>query len=157
MAPHVRAICLVVNYIDGQVPDTEIKTHEVEFSNGCRVIAVLATPESARSYHDEVVPGEFAFHQDARNIYETAGPSTTRGYSLSFISTPNGKTGASLNTDIGVGTHRAGSELAFDAIGLGLDYCGKRCEDDDGNHPSIHESLSGLHGSRSIAQASTRS
>jgi phage FluMu gp28-like protein len=36
---------------------------------------------------------EFAFHLDARKVYEAIEPSITRGYSLEIISTPNGQQG----------------------------------------------------------------
>jgi phage FluMu gp28-like protein len=36
---------------------------------------------------------EFAFHQDARAIYQAIAPSIARGYTLEIISTPNGQQG----------------------------------------------------------------
>ena len=53
----------------------------------------MANPDSARSYEGDVVLDEFAFHLDARKVYEAIEPSITRGYSIEIISTPNGQRG----------------------------------------------------------------
>jgi phage FluMu gp28-like protein len=93
VAPHVRAIGILASYHQGYVPQTSIYKQECQFSNGSRIIALTANPDSARSYEGEVVLDEFAFHLDARKVYEAIEPSITRGYSLEIISTPNGQQG----------------------------------------------------------------
>jgi phage FluMu gp28-like protein len=93
VAPHVRAVGAVANYIDAALPDSSIYKHEVTFGNGSRIIALPASPDTARSYEGNVLLDEFAFHRDPRRIYEAIEPTITRGYSLSIISTPNGQQG----------------------------------------------------------------
>jgi phage FluMu gp28-like protein len=93
VAPHVRAIGILANYHQGYVPQTSIFKQECQFSNGSRIIALTANPDSARSYEGDVILDEFAFHIDARKVYEAIEPSITRGYSLEVISTPNGQQG----------------------------------------------------------------
>jgi phage FluMu gp28-like protein len=93
VAPHVRAIGILASYHQGYVPRTSIHKQECELSNGSRIIALTANPDSARSYEGDVVLDEFAFHLDARKVYEAVEPSITRGYSLEVISTPNGQQG----------------------------------------------------------------
>lgn len=94
VAPHVRAIGAAAEYLHSEMTESSIFKEEVQFGNGSRILAFPANPETARSYEGDVVLDEFAFHQDARKIYEAIGPSITRGYSLSVISTPNGQQGA---------------------------------------------------------------
>lgn len=93
VAPHVRAIGILASYHQGYIPQTSIHKQECLLSNGSRIIALTANPDSARSYEGDVVLDEFAFHQDARKVYEAIEPSITRGYGLEIISTPNGQQG----------------------------------------------------------------
>src|SRR5262249_43569944 len=44
------------------------------------IIALTANPDSARSTEGDVILDEFAFHLDARKIYEAIEPSITRGF-----------------------------------------------------------------------------
>jgi phage FluMu gp28-like protein len=94
VAPHVRSIGIVNQLVEGSLPGTSIFKEEIQFSNGSKIIALPANPATARSYEGDVVLDEFAFHQDARKIYEAIEPSITRGYKLAIISTPNGQQGA---------------------------------------------------------------
>jgi phage FluMu gp28-like protein len=91
--PHVQAAGVVAQHINAELPSTSIYTHEVAFGNGSRIIAFSSSPDTARSFEGHVLLDEFAFHRDARKIYEAIGPSITRGYSLSILSTPNGQQG----------------------------------------------------------------
>ena len=93
VAPHVRAIGILADYHQGYVPQTSSYKQECGLSNGSRIIALTANPDSARSYEGDVVLDEFAFHLDARKVYEAIEPSITRGYSIEIISTPNGQQG----------------------------------------------------------------
>jgi phage FluMu gp28-like protein len=93
VAPHIRAIGAIAKYTDTPFEGGAILTHEVQFGNGTRIIALPANPETARSYEGDIILDEFAFHQDARKIYEAIAPSITRGYSIELISTPNGQQG----------------------------------------------------------------
>jgi phage FluMu gp28-like protein len=93
VAPHIRAIGILASYHQGYIPQTSIYKQECQLSNGSRIIALTANPDSARSYEGDVLLDEFAFHLDARKVYEAIEPSITRGYSIEVISTPNGQQG----------------------------------------------------------------
>ena len=93
VAPHVRAAGILAEYRAIPVEGMSIFRHEVEFANGCRIIALPANPDTARSYEANVCLDEFAFHMDARAIYQAIAPSIARGYTLEIISTPNGQQG----------------------------------------------------------------
>ena len=51
---------------------TEKRQHQIEFSNGSRIIVLAANPDTARGYMGDVVLDEFAFHQDADKIFQSA-------------------------------------------------------------------------------------
>lgn len=93
VAPHLRAIGAIAEYHDAFFPGSSILEKRVILGNGSRVIALPANPETARSYGGDVLLDEFAFHLDARKIYEAIAPSITLGYELAIISTPNGQQG----------------------------------------------------------------
>ena len=77
-----------------QFQKTEKKQHEIEFPNGSRIIALAANPDTARGYTGDIVLDEFAFHQDADEIYKAAyGRMTNPGLQMRVISTPNGAQG----------------------------------------------------------------
>ena len=84
---------ILASHYQGYIPQTSIYKQECELCNGSRLVALTANPDSARSYEGDVVLDEFAFHLDARKVYEAIEPSITRGYSLEIISTPNGQQG----------------------------------------------------------------
>lgn len=94
VGPHCRAIGAVAQYVEGTIPGTSIQKQEVVFDNGSRIIALPANPATARSYEGDVLLDEFAFHQDAAEIYKAIGPSISRGFRVAIISTPNGQQGA---------------------------------------------------------------
>lgn len=94
VAPHMRAIGAIADYFDEPLEGSSIFKTGVQMGNGSRVIALPANPETARSYEGDILLDEFAFHMDARRIYESIAPSIARGYKLSIISTPNGQQGA---------------------------------------------------------------
>jgi phage FluMu gp28-like protein len=104
VAPHARSIGIVNQLVKGSLPGSSIFKEEIQFTNGSKIVALPANPATARSYEGDVVLDEFAFHQDARKIYEAIEPSITRGYKLAIISTPNGQQGAyyDLATEAGL-------------------------------------------------------
>lgn len=74
------------------VPEATYKTHEVHFPNGSRVVALSASPDSARGFGGNLLLDEFAFHKDSRAIWGSAFPVAARGnHKIRVISTPNGK------------------------------------------------------------------
>jgi len=93
VAPHIRAAGVVAEYFDEPFEGTSIFKKEARFGNGSRIIALPANPETARSYEGDILLDEFAFHLDARKIYEAIAPSIARGFKLGIISTPNGQQG----------------------------------------------------------------
>jgi phage FluMu gp28-like protein len=81
-------------YEGQQFQRTEKKQHEIQFPNGSRIIALAANPDTARGYTGDIVLDEFAFHQDAEEIYKAAyGRMTNPGYQMRVVSTPNGARG----------------------------------------------------------------
>jgi len=74
------------------VPEARYKTHEVHFPGGSRVVALSASPDSARGFGGNLLLDEFAFHRDSRAIWGSAFPVAARGgHKIRVISTPNGK------------------------------------------------------------------
>lgn len=72
--------------------DTNIKALEVELSNGSKITALPANPDTARGFSANVLLDEFAFHQDGRAIWKALFPVISKpGLKLRVISTPNGK------------------------------------------------------------------
>jgi phage FluMu gp28-like protein len=81
-------------YEGQQFQRTEKKQHEIHFPNGSRIIALAANPDTARGYTGDIVLDEFAFHQDAAEIFKAAyGRMTQPGLCLRVLSTPNGAQG----------------------------------------------------------------
>ncbi len=75
-----------------EVPDARYKTQEVHFPGGSRVVALSASPDSARGFGGNLLLDEFAFHADSRRIWGSAFPVAARGgHKIRVISTPNGK------------------------------------------------------------------
>jgi len=73
-----------------------IKSAEILFANGSRLIALPANPDTARGYSGNLILTEFAFHDDPDAIWRAIYPSITnplRGgeKKIRIISTPNGK------------------------------------------------------------------
>lgn len=67
------------------------KALEVSWSNGSRITALPANPDTARGFSANVFLDEFAFHQDSREIWKALFPVISNGYKLRVTSTPNGK------------------------------------------------------------------
>lgn len=73
---------------------TEKRQHQIEFSNGSRIIVLAGNPDTARGYTGDIVLDEFGFHQDASEIFKSAyGRMTQPGLCLRVLSTPNGAQG----------------------------------------------------------------
>ena len=73
---------------------TERRQHEISFGNGSRIIVLAANPDTARGYTGDIVLDEFAFHQDAAEIFKAAyGRMTQPGLCLRVLSTPNAAQG----------------------------------------------------------------
>ena len=73
---------------------TERRQHEISFGNGSRIVVLAANPDTARGYTGDIVLDEFAFHQDADEIFKAAyGRMTQPGLCLRVLSTPNAAQG----------------------------------------------------------------
>lgn len=77
----------------GYVDDIEITQSNITFPNKSRIMFLPAKPETVRGFSGNVMADEFAFHQDAKKIYASVYPSTTRGYRICVGSTPFGESG----------------------------------------------------------------
>ncbi|MEJ5351929.1 MAG: terminase family protein [Melioribacteraceae bacterium] len=71
--------------------DKSIKTFSIEFTNGKRINALSSNPKAFRSKGGKVVLDEFAFHNDAVQLWKAAKPVITWGYPLRILSTHKGK------------------------------------------------------------------
>ena len=73
----------------------DCRTSEVRFTNGSRILALPANPDTVRGYSANLVLDEFAFHERPDRIYEAIYPAISnplRGeLKLRIISTPAGR------------------------------------------------------------------
>lgn len=71
-----------------------LKSAEIRLSNGSRIIAIPANPNTARGYSANLTLDEFAFHENPDGIWRSIYPSISnplRGlYKVRVVSTPNG-------------------------------------------------------------------
>jgi phage FluMu gp28-like protein len=88
-------------------PEAVLKSAEVTFGNGSRVLALPANPDTARGFSANLVLDEFAFHGDSMAIWRAILPSVTNPLKgelkVRILSTPNGQGNAfySLWADAG--------------------------------------------------------
>lgn len=72
-----------------------LKSAEITWPNGSRIIAIPANPDTARGYSANLTLDEFAFHEKPDDIWRAIYPSISnplRGvYKLRIVSTPNGQ------------------------------------------------------------------
>ncbi|WP_155300171.1 phage terminase large subunit family protein [Deinococcus kurensis] len=71
--------------------ETAVKAFVVEFANGKRVHALSSNPKGFRSKGGKVVIDEFAFHEQADELWRAAAPSVLWGYPIRVFSSHNGK------------------------------------------------------------------
>lgn len=76
-------------------PETLIKSAEIRWGNGSRMVALPANPSTARGYSANLILDEFAFHDDPQAIWRGIYPSISnplkQKFKLRVISTANGK------------------------------------------------------------------
>ena len=88
-----RVARMVSDALELDKPDC--RTSEVRFSNGSRVLALPANPDTVRGYSANLVLDEFAFHERPDRIYEAIYPAISnplRGeLKIRIISTPAGR------------------------------------------------------------------
>ncbi|MEW5970233.1 MAG: terminase family protein [Pseudomonadota bacterium] len=63
----------------------------VRFANNTKICALSSSPKAFRSKGGKVVLDEFAFHQNADELWKAARPCITWGFPLRILSTHNGK------------------------------------------------------------------
>lgn len=72
-----------------------LKSAEIEWPNGSRIIAIPANPDTARGYSANLVLDEFAFHEQPDAIWRAIYPSISNPlkgtFRLRIVSTPNGQ------------------------------------------------------------------
>lgn len=75
--------------------DVLIKSAEVTFPNGARILGIPANPDTARGYSANLVLDEFAFHEKPDEIWRAIFPAISnplRGLKkVRVVSTPNGR------------------------------------------------------------------
>ena len=71
--------------------EKDIKALMIEFSNGTKIHALSSNPKAFRSKGGKVVLDEFAFHNNADELWNAARPCITWGYPLRILSTHNGQ------------------------------------------------------------------
>lgn len=105
-------------------PGALLKAGEIRWSNGSRLIALPARPQTVRGFSANLVLTEFAFHDDPEAIWRAIYPSISnplRGgkKKLRIISTPNGRDNlfAKLWHTSNYSTHRV---TIHDAVREGL-------------------------------------
>jgi phage FluMu gp28-like protein len=88
-----RVARVVCNALGMGTPDC--RNSEVRFSNGSRILALPANPDTVRGYSANLVLDEFAFHERPDRIYEAIYPAISnplRGeLKIRIISTPAGR------------------------------------------------------------------
>lgn len=71
--------------------DRDIKTYKIKFANGTYITALSSNPKGFRSKGGKVVLDEFAWHENAAELWKAAKPAITWGYPLRILSTHHGK------------------------------------------------------------------
>lgn len=69
----------------------DVKTFKIRFANGTYITALSSNPKSFRSKGGKVVLDEFAWHENADELWKAAKPAITWGYPLRILSTHHGK------------------------------------------------------------------
>lgn len=62
-----------------------MKSAEIKFANGSRIIAIPANPSTARGYSANIILDEFAYHEDPEKIWAAMFPSVTNPLAGTFL------------------------------------------------------------------------
>lgn len=75
--------------------DAELKSAEIRFTNGSRIIALPANPDTIRGMTGNLILDEFAFHRDDKAIWKAVFPMINSAFNgelkVRVVSTANGK------------------------------------------------------------------
>ena len=66
-----------------------LKSAEIRYANGSRIVAVPANPNTARGYSANVILDEFAYHEDPDKIWAAMFPSATNPLAGTFLARVN--------------------------------------------------------------------
>jgi phage FluMu gp28-like protein len=87
-------LVLAADVIERDSPEALMKSAEIRFPNGSRIIALPANPDTARGYSANLILDEFAIHRDGAAIWRAMYPSITnplkRQLKVRVMSTPKG-------------------------------------------------------------------
>lgn len=70
---------------DRQFAQALMKSAEISFGNGSRIVAIPANPSTARGYSANVILDEFAYHEDPDKIWAAMFPSQTNPLAGTFL------------------------------------------------------------------------
>ena len=70
---------------DREFAEALLKSAEIQFGNGSRIVAIPANPKTARGYSANVVLDEFAYHEDPDAIWRAMFPSITNPLAGTFL------------------------------------------------------------------------
>ncbi len=70
---------------DREFAEALLKSAEIRFGNGSRILAVPANPSTARGYSANIVLDEFAYHEDPDKIWAAMFPSVTNPLAGTFL------------------------------------------------------------------------
>ena len=121
---------------DRTASEALMRSAEIRWANGSRMIALPANPNTARGYSANLILDEFAFHEDPDRIWRGIYPSISNPlkgtFKLRIASTPNGKANKFFDLwdkDNGYSKHKttihdaraAGLPINIDELKAGLD------------------------------------
>ena len=91
----VQAFGMAMTFMEEREhPEALMKSAEIRFANGSRIIALPANPNTARGYTANLILDEFAIHRDGAEIWRALAPSITnplkRQLKVRVMSTPKG-------------------------------------------------------------------
>lgn len=69
----------------GGLAEGLLRSSEITFANGSRIIAIPANPSTARGYSSNTILDEFAYHEDPDAIWTAMFPSTTNALAGTFL------------------------------------------------------------------------
>lgn len=69
----------------GGLAEGLLRSTEIVFNNGSRIIAIPANPSTARGYSANIILDEFAYHEDPKAIWGAMFPGTTNALAGTFL------------------------------------------------------------------------
>jgi phage FluMu gp28-like protein len=69
----------------GGIAEGLLRSAEISFANGSKIIAIPANPSTARGYSANIILDEFAYHEDPAAIWAAMFPATTNRLAGTFL------------------------------------------------------------------------